>query len=398
MSGFFQQFLQGAGDGFLGTPYLRDFTHASNIFVTNAYGNSPKYKWLFHVYFEINKPQVANAWDEMSQQQIGRIFPSTSNPGLLVKSIDLPKYSVGLQEMNQYNRKRYVQTKINYDPVRITFHDDNDNQIRQLWHTYYSYYYNDPSQPWASSGTRYDRYADTRSSAALNLPNTYDPRPLNTDWGYSAEFSRGNSSISNGYTFKTPFFKSIKIYGFNQHNFALYVLHNPIIESFQHDNYNYYDTRGIMENSMQIRYESVKYYDGAINGRDPGAIVMGFGEENVYDRTLSPISRPGSNTTILGQGGLVDAGVGVLENLSRGDAVGVIGAAGILARTNRTLRNSNQIKQGARAEVVSGVTSAINTNTRFNFPARNANTGPGAQNSTSSASIYNRTTPPAVST
>ena len=140
MAGFFQPFLRGALDGFADSPYLRDFQQGSKIFTTNNYGNAPKFKWLFHVYFDINKYLIAST-------NIEKIFPSTTNYGILVKSIDLPKYTLAVQEMNQYNRKRYVQTKISYDPIRVVFHDDNANQIRQLWFNYFSYYYNDPNQP-----------------------------------------------------------------------------------------------------------------------------------------------------------------------------------------------------------------------------------------------------------
>jgi hypothetical protein len=54
--------------------------------------------------------------------------------------------------MNQYNRKRIVQTKIKYDPIDISFHDDNGSgvgtanlggTVRALWKAYYNYYYFD---------------------------------------------------------------------------------------------------------------------------------------------------------------------------------------------------------------------------------------------------------------
>ena len=49
MSGFNQDLLtQKIG------PVLRDYTHASLTFRTNNYQNTPKLKFLFHVYFEIN--------------------------------------------------------------------------------------------------------------------------------------------------------------------------------------------------------------------------------------------------------------------------------------------------------------------------------------------------------
>ena len=360
MAGFFQQFLKGVGAGFVDDVYLRDYQHASKIFRENGYANSPKYKWLFHVYFDINKEEVAGA-------NVAKIFPSTTNYGLLVKTIDLPKYTISLTEMNQYNRKRLVQTKIAYDPIRIVFHDDNASQIRQLWFNYFSYYYNDPNQPSSLySGNR--SLSPDDSAAILNDKNVYNPDiTLEQNWGYIGEHSRG--SLPRAY--KIPFFKSIKIFGFNQHNFAMYQLINPMIESFTHDNYSYYETRSTMENQMSIRYESVKYYDGALNGQKPSEIVDGFAQPNQYDTTLSPINRPGTNKTILGQGGLFDAGAGIMNDISTGNYIGALQTA---VRTGRTFRNGRQILNAAKSELVGEVIGNIEkaTRTGFTFPAAGA--------------------------
>lgn len=374
MAGFFQQFLNGVSNGFLGSPNLKDYQHASKTFRSNAYGNAPKFKWLFHVYFDINKRNISTN---------PQVFPDTTNYGLLVKSIDLPKFDIKVQELNQYNRKRFVQTKIDYQPINVSFHDDNANQVRHLWQTYYSYYYNDPLQPTkvtAGFSSPSQRADPDMATTMLNPRNLYDKSIAgNESWGY-----QGNISSANGMEQKTPFFNSIKIYGFNQHNFALYVLINPIIKSFSHDNYNYSESTSTMENRMTINYESVKYYDGALNGQNPEQIVNGFGNPGVYDTELSPIARPGNNKTILGQGGLLDAGTGILEDLARGN---ILGAAQTAGRVSRTFKNSQSILQTAKEELVKGAASAVSNpqNNRVGqyFPAVGATTGPGAQEANS---------------
>jgi hypothetical protein len=389
VAGFFQQFLKGTADGFLGSPYLRDYQHASKIFLTNGYGNAPKFKYLFHVYFDINQNRISDSY---------KLFPDTTNHGLLVKTIDLPKYTIPLTEMNQYNRKRYVQTKINYEPIRVTFHDDNSNQIRNLWHAYYSYYYNDPSQPGNLNSTPQARTVPGQAATELNKRNIYSPLLQNNqrNWGYLGEIGQTVLSTTVNPS-KIPFFKSIKIFGFNQHNFALYELINPVIESFSHDTYSYADGAGTMENSMGIRYESVKYFDGALNGQNPGQIVDRFAEDGLYDKTLSPIARNGTNRSILGQGGLVDSVNGVLDDLSNGNILGAIQTAG---RASRTFKNSQQLLQTAKAELVGGVISAVSNpataRTQFNWPGLGTTSGPGGQagNATNSAP----STAPPVST
>lgn len=391
MSGLFQQFLKGAADGFLGSPYLKDYKHASKTFTSNAYQNAPKFKWLFHVYFDINDIFI-------SDTSCVRIFKDNPNHGLMVKSIDLPKFDIGLVELNQYNRKRYIQTKISYEPLRIAFHDDNANQIRNLWHAYYSYYYNDPSQPGGLNTTPQARTVPGQSATALNNRNIYTPllQEGQRNWGYMAESGDTTLASTLG-SIKTPFFRAIRIYGFNQHNFALYELINPIIQSFSHDTYNYNDTTGTMENSMQIKYETVKYYEGALNGQNPSDLVQRFAEPEVYDTELSPINIVGTNRSIMGQGGLVDSAQGIISDLKNGNILGAVQTAG---RVSRTFKNGQNVLQAAQKELVAGAISAASNpqtiRSIFNFPANGSNSGTGGQ--VGNATNAMKTTPPYVPT
>ena len=134
---FGQDFLK----AFFGNDYLKDYTHASKTFRTNGYANAPRYKFLFHVYFNLNTAEIPALRDIFSTG-------TQSTIGLLVKNIELPKFTVDVETMNQYNRKRLVQKKINYQPVRAVFHDDGGDLIRTLWYNYYAYYYKDPNQPY----------------------------------------------------------------------------------------------------------------------------------------------------------------------------------------------------------------------------------------------------------
>ena len=365
MAGFFENFLTDAAAGFFGNEYVRDYTHASKTFVTNGYGYAPKFKFLFHVYFDINKSLIGATQN----------WPEDQNFGLAVKSIQLPKYTFDVQTLNQYNRKRLVQTKIKYDPINVTFHDDNANLIRRMWYTYYSYYYKDATQ--IDSDTANSNPGDfgeggTGNRYDLNHRNIYDPSITGSDdWGYIGE--TGNSPQTNvgaglGVS-KAPFFNSINIYGFNQHNFALYKLINPMIESFSHDTYDYSAASGTMENQMTLNYETVKYFEGALNGKSPDQIVKSFGTEAHYDRTLSPIARPGSNANILGQGGLVSAGGGILSDLESGNILGAIQKAGAAKNTFKNPQNILKIAKGEAIGIVNdSLKGTPNRNNAFGFP------------------------------
>lgn len=336
---FGQDFLK----GFFGSDYLKDYRHASKTFRTNGYANAPRFKFLYHVYFGLNYEQIPQLRNVLGEDKAAI--------GLLVKNIDLPKFRVDTDTLNQYNRKRVIQKRIEYQPSRVTFHDDNGDLTRTLWYNYYSYYYKDPSQKYGSA-------ANTNGSAgplALNSSGSsmlardlYDNERLVNDWGFIGEsYSDSSSQSENG---KPAFFRDIRIYGFNQHRFVEYILINPMIQEWNHDSYDYYND-GLMENSMTIAYETVKYSEGAIGSSRPDTNVQGFADPNAYDTESSPLSRPGGTRSVLGQGGLLDAGIGIYNDLQSGTVAGVIGAIQTAGRTYETYKGADIraiVKQDAR--------------------------------------------------
>jgi len=96
-----------------------------------------------------------------------------------------------------------------------------------------------------------------------------------------------------------------------------------------------------MQNSMTIEYETVKYYEGAIGGVKPDTNVVGFADPSYYDNIRSSLARPGSTQTVLGQGGLLDAGIGIVEDLQSGNLTGVIGAIQKAGTVNQTWKGKN---------------------------------------------------------
>lgn len=337
-------FIQGVAGGFFGGPVLRDYTHASKTFRAKNYENAPKLKFLFHVNFEINTQALSN------------LPGMDANWGLAVKSIKLPTFTMTTHEMNQYNRKRIVQSKIKYEPVDITFHDDagtsaNGGMIRNLWKSYYQYYFSDSRNPKIMIASKAVN-SDSSKGSGYNNRTQYDKSITGDEnWGYSGEASKAMPGLV-----KVPFFKSIRIFGFNQHNYVTYVLVNPMITRFGHDTYNYAEGNGTMENTMTLDYETVVYDSGAISGANPGNMVPGFGDVANYDKTLSPGARPGSNATILGQGGLVDAAGGFSDAIASGNYLGALGIAGT---SYNTFKNQN-LGQILKGDVTSQILGSLN--------------------------------------
>jgi len=345
-----RNFLNNVAGGFFGNDYLRDYTHASKTFRNGFYQNAPKFKFLFHVYFDINT------------NVIGNVQGDNNNFGILVKSVKLPSYNVETQQLNQYNRKRINQTKIKYDPVDIVFHDDNDNFINGLWYKYYTYYYADATKPQVIfAGKRGAQpQPEVRGGGGISQANAanynsrtqYQPSITGQDdWGYI-----GETSVPNGPDpIKQPFFKNITIFGLNRHNFIAYTLINPIITRFSHDTYNYDEGAGIMANTMTIDYETVVYNQGSLAGNSPENIVTGFGDRTNYDRKLSPIATPGSNNNILGPNGLIDGVGGTMSQLANNNILGAIRTAGSVYNG---FKNVN-LRQTLREEVTQGIQNAL---------------------------------------
>jgi hypothetical protein len=349
---FGEDFLQ----GFAGNDSLRDYQHAAKTFLSNGYELAPRNKFLFHVYFNVNLniPTLKTALKD-----------DVSKIGLLVKTVKLPSFNISVDSMNQYNRKRLVQTKIDYQPCDITFHDDSGDLIRNLWYNYYSYYYKDPTYQYDGGGQPVTNGTAGplplyQSGQSYNVGDQYSPSRTANDWGYigdsytdTAPNALNTTGIGSG---KQSFFRDIRIFGMSQHSYAAYILINPLITTWTHDTYNYGEGGGIMEHSVNVKYEAVKYYSGAVGASRPDTYVQGFGDPAYYDTIRSPLARPGSTQSVLGQGGLIDAGLGIYDDLTRAQGPNILGAVQKATTVFQTWK-----KVDARAVINNEARAAVQT-------------------------------------
>jgi hypothetical protein len=303
----FNNFFNGVYEGLTTADDLKDYRHASKLFLSDGYALAPQTKFLFHVYFTLNTAEIPGLRNAFSSVQ------DVSTIGMMVKTADLPKFNIDVNEFNQYNRKRYVQGKINYDPVNITFHDDGSDLVRSMWNAYYSYYYQDSLHQY--DGVTNADLSGTQSPLDFNRRDIYDNLRNVNNWGYDGA---GNAS---GY--KPNFFKDIKIFGMNRGNFTQYTLINPIITNWAHDQFDYSNGNGTMTNSVTLRYETVKYARGAI-GSAGDSNVKGWGDPSTYDNEPSQFGKAGSVASITGAGGLLDAGASVIDDLASGNILGAL--------------------------------------------------------------------------
>jgi hypothetical protein len=156
-----------------------------------------------------------------------------------------------------------------------------------------------------------------------------------------------------------------------------------MITEWQHDTYDYSQGNGMMTHRMTLKYETVKYYSGAVGSVRPDTNVVGFADPAYYDTVRSSIARPGSTATVLGKGGLLDTGIGIIEDLQSGGVAGLIGAVqkgGTLFETfkDKNIRSivNNEVNVSARA-ILTGSLPAVTRAAIGTTP--NVNTGSPGQ-------------------
>jgi len=235
---------------------MRDYQHAHRLYTQQRMNFSPKVKYLYHCVFELTAAARAHASISVQEEPLVNV---------LVKSVDLPSYSASVETRQQYNRKKNIQTRVDYDPITIKWHDDNAGVTMSLLQEYYTYYFKDGN------------YNDGTGSA---LSQTFGTRDKYA--GQVPSYGLDNGTL-------IPFFKEIKIFQMSRNKWNSFTLINPIVERWQHDTMDSADGTGIAENTMTIMYEGVIYDHGEIE-IGPNGEPKTFGDSRTgYDETPSPL-------------------------------------------------------------------------------------------------------------
>jgi len=315
---------------------LRDQQHADHLFNSDQFRLAPKHKFLFHVAFSLNPSALINL------DLVGSLGQEIN---MLVKSVDLPSYKVDTVMLNQYNRKKVMQTRHTPGEVGIKFHDDNMGLINQLWQNYYNYYYADPLS--AESYAAYTRNA-TQNANYISAPYGLD----------------------NGST--TPFFNYITIYQMARHEYVSYKLINPIIASWNHNKLDY-SQYGTHDNDMKITYEAVAYGSGQVEEDNP----EGFGDTH-YDHVSSPLEGdlPGGSSfesalTSAVAGGIIGSALASINTYQNGSG------PGISTLTGGLLSGAVALASGLVGNITGGLSNV-------SFPGSESNASPTGTTATSS--------------
>lgn len=259
--------------------YQKNSRHATNTFGLDnhaLYNSYPRFP--FEYYIRINLNSVGTAYSYVNSFFTNPVWEQVQP---LVKTVELPSIKIDTDSKNQYNRKRISQTKINFEPVKMVFHDVADGKTLKLWEMYYRYYFADGNEP-GMNIAREQNFADTMElqrgiGAGVARPSDITQATITTQ---NIRRSNTNNSgnkrdlqniVSNtldnhlfGYNLPKVanirnLISSIDIFQVHAGRFNQVTLVNPRIATFNHDTLNYAETTKTMEVSFVFEYEYAFY-------------------------------------------------------------------------------------------------------------------------------------------
>lgn len=341
------KFLGSVANGIFGSQGdMRDYQHAARLFTDNFMRLSPKVEFLYHVFLDINPAAIRtpNPFYGFSSPE-ARI-----ETGMLVKNFNLPGISVQTETKNQYGKKTNIQTAVQYNPVNLTFHDDNNGLIGGLWEQYFK-----------------SQYADSQFVDFLQIEPTYNSQTKTTETvntradGLGADQTKTTttSTVQTGLKFgfdnykSVRFFNSIKLYQLSKKRFFEFELINPIIQNWTPPTMNS-SSSNPAENQMTVIYEGVRYNTGRVSTES----VKGFTALH-YDNIPSPLGSGGAG--LFGPGGVLAGGLDVVGDVIQGDIfTDPFALIGTAIKAKRTYENAKELNsEGIRNEVTGIVTRSI---------------------------------------
>jgi len=244
--------------------YLRDSRHAANAFGLNKSdlsNGTPRHKFEFFVKINFNNvdPDVRNF--------VRSFFVDPAEQAILhtmIKSINMPSMQIDTTTLNQYNKKRVSQTKINYNPISITFHDSVEGRTLRLWEMYYEYYFRDglapqklevgTSKPTSFLDAFVGAFTGQNGSTANRKATEFKPDDTITD-RFKDNYGYNLARVGN----EKYLIDTIEIYQVHGGKFSRTDIIRPRVSGFTHDTLDYEDSAGLVEMKLDFEYEGVVY-------------------------------------------------------------------------------------------------------------------------------------------
>jgi hypothetical protein len=239
--------------------HFRDSRHAAEAYGYNKASLStgtPRFRFQYFVRVNYN-PFVADyvkAFLNTEDQQ--QVLTS-------VKSITMPSMQMDTEVLNEYNKKRVSQTRLNYTPVTLTMHDTVEGRSLRMWEMYYEYYFKD--------GVAYEKLGDGGGTEArgffdilINGAGGNDERKINREGEFGNDIIEDRYNDNTGYNLarvgnEKYLINSIDIFQVHGGRYSRTTLVNPRISAFNHDTLDYEDASGLVQLQFEFQYESVVY-------------------------------------------------------------------------------------------------------------------------------------------
>ena len=215
---------------------LKDSKTASNNYGLNqiALNLAPRQKFLFYVGF-------VRSTGSGGYRTIGARDNLAEVASFAVKSIEQPRISINTETVNQYNKKRIVNTGSQFATTSLKFYDTSDDKAQRLWESYYQYYFSDPNK-FSNKSWQYDQ----------TYPQFNRNPGASGGWGLKIGDSP-NPAEQN-------YFSHISIYKIFGNRFTQYDLINPKIIAFDSDMLDHAG-EGFPEVTVSLSYEGIVYHD-----------------------------------------------------------------------------------------------------------------------------------------
>jgi len=347
------KFLGSVANGIFGSQGdMRDYQHAARLFTDNFHRLSPKVEFLYHVYLDINPAAIRtpNPFYGFNSAE------AKIESGMLVKNFNLPGVTINTETKNQYGKKTNIQTALQYNPVNLTFHDDNNGLIGGLWEQYFK-----------------SQYADSQFIDFLQAQPTYNSQTTSTETVDLGIAGTGQGRLTGGTKTTTTstvqtglkfgfdnyksvrFFNSIKLYQLSKKRFFEFTLINPIVQQWTPPTMNS-SSSNPAENQMTVIYEGIKYATGRVSTET----VKGFTALH-YDNVPSPLGSGGAG--LFGQGGVLAGGLDVVGDVLQGDIfTDPFALIGTAIKAKRTYDGAKQLSSEGITNEVTGIVTRSITN------------------------------------
>ena len=227
----------------------------------------------------IAKKNLTKQHNDLKQKRAGVMEALRRSLVFNIKQIDGPRVNFQYDTLNQYNRKRNVYRRVDYDPVNVRFYDTMNNAALKFFRYLYELNLKDGrnrSEPYGG---------DRKLNQALYSPNSL------TD---SEDFKNHNFGLESSVSSSTYPIKSLDLFLVHGTKYNLIRFIHPKIIAMDHDVLTYEASTPI-EIGMQFAYETVVYETLNYSMGDAKDVSVNFDE--IFENTLTMPDTPVTATT-----------------------------------------------------------------------------------------------------